>query len=376
MSAPFHKKNSIFSVFSKLPDPRKSRNQLYSLFDIVTISILAILCGADDWVTVSLWGTCNHTWLKECGICLNGIPSHDTLGRFFRYVNPEEFEKCFIQWTQYISGTIKGVIAIDGKTLRGSNDIERDGKAVHIVSAFSSENQLILGQLATDSKSNEITAIPLLLEMLDIEGAIITIDAAGCQKNIAKKIRSRGGDYILALKGNQGSLHAEAENFFTQVFRVRPEEADCDFFVSEEKNRGRLEKREIWCTHMIDWLPQKEEWDDLNSLICLKSTRTIKGKTSEEVRYYIASRKDSAHQQATNIRCHWGIENQVHWQLDVSYGEDKSKIRKDHGPENMSVMKRGTMNLLKADTATKAGIKNKRAKAGWDRDYMMGLLDM
>jgi len=375
MEAPQQKQNSIFSAFKDLKDPRKNRNQFYSLFDVVTISILATLCGADDWVSVNLWATCNLSWLKEHQICLSGVPSHDTIGRFFRYLSSASFEKCFIQWTQSIAQAIKGVIAIDGKTLRGSNDGARDGKAIHIVSAFSTENNLILGQLSTDEKSNEITAIPLLLNMLDIRGATITIDAAGCQKNIAKEIRSLEGNYILALKGNQGNLYAEAENFFRQAMQVKPEEADCSYHVSEEKNRNRLEKREILCTSKLDWLPQKEEWVDLNSLVCLRSTRTIKDKVSIEMRYYIGSEKNEAKEYGQKIRSHWGIENKVHWQLDVSYGEDKSKVRKDNGPENQSALKRCTMNLLKADTKTKAGIKNKRAKAGWDKEYMKDLLN-
>lgn len=375
MNIPVKKSNSVLVAFKDLEDPRKSRNQFYNLFDIVTISILGILCGADDWVAINLWATCNITWLKEHSICLNGVPSHDTLGRFFRYVSPKNFEQCFIRWTQSIAGTIKGVIAIDGKTLCGSNDESRDGKAIHIVSAFAAENQLILGQLATDEKSNEVTAIPQLLKMLDIQGATITIDAAGCQKKIAQQIREQGGDYMLALKANQGNLHAEVENFFKQAIKVNSEESHCDYSLSEEKNRNRWEKREVWSTDELSWLPQKDAWVDLKSIVCVKSTRTIKNKTSVELRYYISSQMVNAIRQACDIRAHWGIENRVHWQLDVSYGEDKSKVRKDNGPENLSVLKRCTMNLLKADTKTKAGIKNKRAKAGWSKDYMMELLN-
>ena len=375
MDTPLHKQNSVFTAFKDLEDPRKKRNQFYSLFDLVTISILGILCGADDWVAINLWASCNLYWLQEHDICSRGVPSHDTLGRFFRYVSPVAFEKCFVQWTQSIAGVIKGIIAIDGKTLRGSNDLARDGKAVHIVSAFAAENRLIMGQLATDMKSNEITAIPLLLRMLDIRGATITIDAAGCQKEIAKEIRVLGADYILALKGNQGRLHDEAVNFFNQALQVLPGEAGCDRSISVERNRGRLEEREIWSTQELEWLPQREEWIDLNALICIKSTRKIGNKERVEMRYYIASKKTSAEEYGLGIRLHWGIENKVHWQLDVSYGEDKSKVRKDNGPENLSVLKRCTMNLLKADTVTKAGIKNKRAKAGWSKEYMIGLLN-
>ena len=375
MDSPLQKPSNIITAFKDLKDPRKKRNQAYSLFDIVTISILGILCGADDWVAINLWTSCNIGWLQEHGICNTGVPSHDTIGRFFRYLSPGSFEHCFIKWTQNIARTIKGVIAIDGKTLRGSNDEARDEKAIHVVSAFAANNNLILGQLATDAKSNEITAIPLLLNMLDIHGATVTIDAAGCQKNIAKQICSQGGNYILALKGNQGNLHAEAENFFLQAVEVPPKDAKCDFYFSEEKNRGRLEKREIWSTHELIWLCQKDEWTDLNALICIRSTRTIKSKVTVEMKYYIASEEIRAEEYGFQIRSHWGIENKVHWQLDVSYGEDHSKVRKDNGPENASVLKRCTMNLLKADTQTKAGIKNKRAKAGWNREYMMELLN-
>lgn len=369
------KPNAIFVAFQDLPDPRKSRNKSYSLFDIVTISILAVLCGADDWVAISLWGQCNLNWLQEHGICLNGIPSHDTFGRFFRFVCPKAFEKCFIRWTQSIAGVIKGVISIDGKTLRGSSDEAEHQKAIHLVSAFASENKIVLGQLATDAKSNEIKAIPLLLALLDISESIITIDAAGCQKSIAQDIRSRGGDYVLALKGNQSSLHDEVANFFEQAILVCPEEAGCDYCVSEEKSRDRLEKREVWCSSNIDWVPQKEEWAGLKTLVCVKSSRTIKEKTSSELRFYISSLESCAQRIGKAIRLHWCVENNLHWQLDVSYREDECKVRKDNGPENLSVLRRCTLNLLKADTKTKAGIKNKRAKAGWSHDYLVELLN-
>lgn len=372
---PSPKPNSIFVAFQDLPDPRKFRNQSYNLFDIVTISILAVLCGADDWVAISLWGHCNLSWLQENGICLNGIPAHDTLGRFFRFVCPKAFEKCFIRWTQSIAGIIKGVISIDGKTLRGSSDETGHQKAIHLVSAFASENKIVLGQLATYAKSNEIKAIPLLLELLDIRGSVITIDAAGCQKDIARDIRNRGGDYVLALKGNQSRLHDEVANFFEQVVLVQPEEAECDYFMCEEKSRDRLEKREVWCSSKIDWLPQKDEWADLKTLVGVRSSRTIKGKTSYEMRFYISSLDPCAQRIGATIRLHWGVENNLHWQLDVSYREDECKVRKDNGAENLSVLRRCTLNLLKADTKTKAGIKNKRAKAGWSHEYLVELLN-
>jgi predicted transposase YbfD/YdcC len=365
---------SIMASFSLLLDPRNSRNQCYSLFDIVTVAILGVLCGADDWVEISLWGEGNREWLQQYGICKNGIPSHDTLSRFFRFVDPKSFEQCFISWTQRIAHALGGIIALDGKTI--CNSANGNEKAIHIVSAFSVENGLILGQLATEAKSNEITAFPLLLKLLDLKGSIVTIDAAGCQKDIADQICSQGGDYILALKGNQGNLHAEAKNFFQQALEVTPKEADCDYYINEEKSRDRFETREVWATENLEWLPQKDEWKDLRSLVALRSKRIIKGKETIEFRYYISSLPADAWKIGKAIRGHWSIENKVHWQLDVSYGEDDCKVRKDNGAENFSVLRRATLNLLKSDKKTKAGIKNKRSKAGWNRTYMLEILNM
>lgn len=368
------RQTSIMSCFSIIPDPRKERNQIYNLFDLITIAILGILCGADDWVEVNLWATANLEWLKQYDICSEGVPSHDTLNRFFRYLDPQAFERCFIKWTQTVAKVVGGVIALDGKTLCHSSDAVSGTKAIHIVSAFSAENDIVLGQLSTTAKSNEITAFPLLIEMLDLKGAIVTIDAAGCQKEIANAICEKGGDYVLALKGNQGKLHDEAENFFKQAIVVRPDESGCDYYKNEEYSRGRLEQREVWTVNDLDWLPQKKEWRGLQSLVCLRSTRTRNGVSTVEIRYYISTLASNACKVAYAIRSHWGIENKLHWQLDVSYQEDGCKICKDHGAENFSVIRRATLNILKGDKKTKAGIKNKRSKAGWDRSYMLGLL--
>ena len=365
---------SIMLSFSVLPDPRKSRNQVYSLFDIITVAILSVLCGADDWMEVSLWGEANLSWLQQRGLCLNGIPSHDTFSRFFRFVDAAAFERCFINWTQRISSVVGGVIALDGKTICNSGS--GDEKAIHLVSAFSAENNIVLGQLATEAKSNEITAFPILIELLDLKQAIVTIDAAGCQKDIASQIRKKGGDYVLALKGNQGSLHAEVENFFGQAIQVKPEESGCDHYINEEKSRGRIETREVWVTESLGWLPQKDLWEGLTSIACLKSTRVVKGREAVEYRYYISSLEGDAWKIGRAIRTHWSVENKLHWQLDVSYREDDCKVRKDNGPENFSIIRRVTLNLLKADKKTKAGIKNKRSKAGWDKDYMLKILGM
>jgi predicted transposase YbfD/YdcC len=366
------RETSIMASFSVLPDPRKSRNQKYPMFDIIAIAILGILCGADDWVDIALWGESNIDWLKQFGIGNGGISSHDTFSRFFRYVNPVAFEKCFLSWTQKISKIIGGVIALDGKTICNSKN--SDKQAIHLISAFSVENNLILGQLATKAKSNEITSFPLLIEMLDCKEAIITIDAAGCQKSIASLIYKKGGDYVLGLKKNHKNLYDEVDNFFDQALVVKPEEADCDYYMTEEKSRSRFEKREVRTTSNLDWLPQLQAWEGLSSIACVKSTRIVKDKKSIERRYYISSLKSDAEKIGKSIRSHWSIENKLHWQLDISYGEDNSKIRKDNGAENFSILRRATLNLLKADTKTKAGIKNKRSKAGWNKQYMADIL--
>jgi len=363
---------SIMLSFSVLPDPRKVRNQTYSLYDIVTISILGVLCGADDWVEVVLWADSNQEWLKQFDIGINGIPSHDTFSRFFRFVDPLEFERCFLSWTQSISSSLEGVIALDGKTICGSKD--GDKKAIHIVSAFSAQNNLVLGQLATEEKSNEITAFPILIDMLNLKKSIVTIDAAGCQKKITEQIRKKEGDYVLALKQNQRNLFEEVENFFLQALVLVPEESNCDCYITEEKSRGRFEKREVWVTSNLSWLPYVNEWKDLKSIACMKSIRKVKEKETSELRFYISSLDPDAEKIGKAIRSHWSIENKLHWQLDVSYREDECKIRKDNGAENFSVIRRATLNLLKLDKKTKAGIKNKRSKAGWNKGYMLEII--
>lgn len=365
----------ILLAFGELPDPRKKRNQSYSLIDIIAITIMGIIADANDFVSVYRWAYFRQDWLISVGLCLNGVPSHDTLNRVFRLLDPKSFHECFLNWVHTIAATVEGVVAIDGKTLRNSGDTFRQTDPLHIVHAFAAENSLLLGQLATDAKSNEITAIPELLKMLTVKGNVITIDAMGCQKEIVKQIREKKGDYVIALKGNQGSLHAEAENFFQQAMEIAPEESGCDYASSIEKNRGRIEERQIWsCT--LDWLSteQLEGWIDLKTLICVKSTRTHKGKTTHEFRYYISSLQSTAERLGTIVRAHWGVENKLHWHLDVSFGEDLCKVRTDHAAENFSLGKKMALNLLKADTSEKLGVPNKRKLAGWSPAYLLKIL--
>ena len=366
----------LLLAFTKLPDPRKERNRLYPLIDIIAVVFMGILCGANDIMAAYIWAQHRKEWFVSMGLCLNGLPSYDTLNRVFRFLDPKEFNCCFMEWVSVIAGQIQGVIAIDGKTLCNSGDAFRGTKPIHLINAFAAENQLILGQLATDAKSNEITAIPELLKLLTIKGAIITIDAMGCQKEIVQQIKSQNGEYVIALKGNQGKLHDEVENFFQQAKEVSPEEADCDFTTMIEKNRGRVEERKIWaCT--LDWLENSdllEGWVGIKSAVCVQSTRTYRGKATTEFRYYISSLEPEAEGHANIVRSHWGVENDVHWHLDVTFKEDQSKIRAGHGAENFSLMRKAALNLLKADKSVKAGIENKRKMAGWNPDYLLKIL--
>ncbi len=364
----------LLQAFATLPDPRKSRNQIYPLIDIIGVAIIGILCSGNDWVHIIKWADTYKSWFQSVGLCLNGVPSHDTVGRFFRLVDPKAFENCFVKWTQTLVDTIQGVIAVDGKTICNSGNSFNEKKATHIVTAFAAENDIILGQLKTAAKSNEITAIPKLLSTLRLKGCIVTIDAMGCQTEIAKKIQEQKGDYVIGLKGNQGKLHAEAINFFDQVIDVGAHEAGCRYAKTVEKGHGRIEEREIWITSELDWLDGVENWKGLKSLICVKSTRHEKGKTSIEKRYYISSLSTTAERIGRIIRLHWTVENKLYWHLDVTFNEDKSKIYAGYGAENFSLLKRCVLNLVKKDITEKASVSLKRKMAGWDPDYRLKLL--
>jgi predicted transposase YbfD/YdcC len=358
--------------FSVLPDPRKQRNQLYRLHDIVSTAILATLCSIDHYYGMSDWTEDNIKWFQSVGICLAGVPSHDTYERFFKHLDSKAFQLCFMKWTQSIAQAFKGVIAIDGKTLRNSGDDQTD--PIHIVSAFAAENSLVLGHQKCAGKGKELEAIQQLLEILDIREAIITIDAAGCHKEITSQIKGRGGDYQIALKGNQEKLHDEVVNFFNQACVVAPEEANCDYWCAEETTRGRNEKREVWSCDHLNWLPQQNSWYGLNSIVCISKTRSEKGQSIKETRYFISSLPANAQRQGKVVRSHWGIENQLHWHLDVTFKEDKSKVRAGNGAENLSLLRRSTLNLLKLDKSTKVSLKNKRLKAGRKPDYLLSLI--
>lgn len=362
-------------VFRDLPDPRSDRNQRHKLFDIFAIAICAILCGANDWVKVASFARKKQRWLETFLDLPNGVPSHDTFDRVFRLVDADEFEKRFVAWTRLVADLLPGeVVAIDGKTLRGSHD-KKDGKAaIHCVSAYASGNQLVLGQLVTEAKSNEITAIPKLLETLAISGCLITIDAMGCQKVIAKKIIEAGADYLLALKGNQSSLADEVENFFLQAAAADFEGIEHVHYLFEEKNRGRRERREVWVSNDVSWLPMLKDWKSLRSIMMIKTERIVNGKTQLETRMYICSMHHDAPVLKEAARKHWAIENTCHWVLDVTYQEDSSRVRKGNGAENLSRLKRVTLNILLQDKTSKASLATKRFEAALDDEYREALL--
>jgi len=364
--------SSIVIAFLKLTDPRKLRNRLYTLEDIICTAILGILCRCEDYDEISDWTEGNLDWLQSLGLCLEGAPSHDTYERFFRHLDSREFQKCFLTWTELLRGRLKGTIAIDGKTLCNSCD---DGKnPLHLVSAFATEHSLVLGQVKTVGKGGELAGMQQLLDILDLQGSVITIDAGGCHKVIMEKIIEKKGDYVVCLKGNQGKLHDEAGNYFLQAMAMAPEESGCAYWKTEETAHGRIETREIWASDDIDWLPQKGDWAGLHSLVCVKRTTLEKGITKQQIRYFISSLQAEAEHQGKIIRGHWGIENRVHWQLDVTFREDYSRVRKDHGAENLSVLRRSTINILRNDEGSKISLKRRRLRASMNRDYLCKLM--
>ena len=344
------------------------------MVDIIVIAITAILCGADDWNGIEGFGKAKEQWFRKFLQLPSGIPSHDTFRRVFARISPSAFQECFIDWVRDVAGTIKGVIAIDGKRLRRSHDRGLGKKAIHMVSAWAAENSLVLGQVKTDDKSNEITAIPELLQLLDIHGCIVTIDAMGCQKAIAKQIIEQDGDYVLALKGNQSGLQEAVESVFEQADSVGYKDYPVDYFETSERSRNRVETRRHWTIECDDSLEHTKLWKGLNIIGMVECERTLNGATTIEYRYYIGSIENNAQLFGKSVRDHWGIENKLHWRLDMGFREDESRIRKGHSAENFAVMRHFAINLLKQDKLTKLGVKNKRLKAGWDDEYRANLL--
>lgn len=359
---------SLHRTFGQLSDPRLNRKKQHLLIDIVILSVLAVLSGAESWDSIELFGKTNHVFLKQFLKLPNGIPSHDTINRVFGMINPRHFERLFIQWCDEMKGdgNLEKVIAIDGKSVRGSKDSFHGKSPIHLVHAWSVENNLCLGQWKTDAKSNEITAIPELLDLLDIKGSIITIDAMGTQTTICEKIIEKKADYILAVKDNQKSLREEVEAACNSSRAVSD-------MTEMDKGHGRIETRrcQVFEKGFVDDLEGR--WIGLQTIIKITATRETKEKITTEERYYISS-LDARQPFNRYVRDHWGVENSLHWVLDMVFREDEQRKRDKRAAENFAIVRKISLNLLKKDTKTKGSLVSKRLRAGWDKDYLISLL--
>jgi len=366
---------AIQTHFATLPDPRIDRTRLHELMDIIVIAICAVICGADGWEDIAKYGRAKQGWLKTFLRLPNGVPSHDTFRRVFCFLNPSAFHECFQHWIDALSeGLGLKRIAIDGKTMRRSFDRKSGKAALHLVSAWATEQHLVLGQVAVDTKSNEITAIPKLLELLDVSGAMVSIDAMGCQKEIAAKIREGGGDYVLSVKDNQPHLFEDIQDCFCKALDTNFAGLDSSFHEECYKGHGREEKHFVYTILNPEGIRDEELWKDLKAITFVYSECQEKGKEkTTECRYYIGSRTATAKVYAESVRSHWGIENGLHWVLDVCFAEDQSRMRTEHSAENMSLLRRLALCLLKKN-GRKGSIRGKRLESGWNDKLLLEIL--
>ena len=364
--------------FGNLDDPRRKQGQRHQLLDIIAMTICAVIGGAEGWNDVELFAKSKYEWLRRFLELPNGVPCSDTLSRVFARIGPEQFRGCFMGWVRSVNRLTQGqVIALDGKTLRRSHDRNSGKEAIHLVSAWASGNSLVLGQTKVDGKSNEITAIPQLLKVLDVSGCIVTIDAMGCQKKIAQQILSGEADYVLAVKESQGRLLEDVKDLFSCGRRTGYEGMNHDFLQTVDKGHGRIETRRCWTIddpEQLSWLETRLDWPGLRSVGMVESQRRIGERESLESRYYISSLDSDAKRLLQATRSHWGIENRVHWVLDLSLREDESRVRAGHYAENLAIVRHMSLNLLRKDRTSKTSIKARRKLAGWDNEYLLTIL--
>jgi predicted transposase YbfD/YdcC len=366
---------SLSKHFENLTDPRAEHSIDHLLIDIVIITICAVICGANNWVEIENYGHAKKEWLETFLELPHGIPSHDTLMRLFARLKPNELQQCFLSWIEAVTNITKGqVIAIDGKTLRSA--LERGQKgAIHMVSAWATKNRLVLGQRKVSAKSNEITAIPELLKILTIEGSLVSIDAMGCQKEIAQTIIEQEGDYVLALKKNHPNLYQDVVQLFQFAHQQEWKGIEHQFHQTINKDHGRLEIRRHWTMGQTEYLYGAEQWKGLQSIGMVESERRVKDKITVEQRYYLMSIESDGQRFAQAVRSHWGIENQLHWVLDVGFQEDSLKGCLGYSAENLAVVRHLAVNLLTHETTAKGGIHAKRLKAGWNNNYLTLVLN-
>lgn len=374
---------TLLECFADLPDPRVERTRKHRLLDILVIALCAVLCGAEGWDDIVEFAQAKRDWLQERLELPSGIPCADTFRRVFARLQPEAFQTCFLTWIQAVQATTRKVradkhIAVDGKSLRHSFDTAAEQTAIHLVSAWASHLRLVLGQVQVADKSNEITAVPALLALLDLNGCIVTADAMSCQKAIAKQIIGQGGHYLLSLKGNQDSLYEDVGLLFAYAKQHGFQDLPHQVAKSVDKGHGRIETR---CVFAVDldklegrWQDVQAEWAGLSSLVMVERHTKLTTKTRTETAYYISSLPGNAARLARAIRGHWGIENKVHWVLDAVFDEDACRIRKDNAPQNFAVLRHIALNLLRQEKTHQRGIKAKQKRAGWDNDYLTQLL--
>lgn len=368
----------LFDHFADLPDPRIQRTRRHELLDIIAIAVCAVICGADSWVEVEVFGRAKEPWLRRFLALPGGIPSHDTFGRVFARLDPDAFARCFLSWVRSVMQHTDGeVVAIDGKVLRRSHDRGAGQAAMDLVSAWASENRLVLGQVAVDAKSNEIPAVPALLDLLALEGCIVTVDAMHCQTATAQAIIDRGADYVVQLKANQPEAYAAVETFFAEAMRDDWRDVVHQTLVTEDVDHGRLEQRRYWTSTdaaLLAYLNADDAWADLASVGMVERTRTHDGQTSHETSYYLSSLDGTVATVARAVRGHWSIENAQHWVLDIAFREDECRVRTGHAAENFAVLRRVALNLLQRDATTRAGVKARRLRAGWDDAFLLRLI--